>query len=159
MMPRDVMARRDREFAEAKSARDVDMLQQKWLAEDQALAEAQGSTAQALASLRAENRDLRRRLAKLERLVAPKGVLMAGIGDALGRTRKDLERQIEVVDARRLKFCGVYEPGATYEPGSLVTRSGGLWHASKATRETPGASSDWSLCVKSKSLEREPVVA
>jgi hypothetical protein len=162
MMPRDVMARRDREFAEAKSARDVDMLQRKWQAEDAAAAAAADWRNRELIELRG-------RVAALERALLSKngrGLSMHVcqlLGDVFAGLKKDilkkLEPRIAKLEERQVRFCGVHQIGASYEPGSLVTKAGGLWHASKATRESPGQSSDWSLCVKSKSLEKEPVVA
>jgi hypothetical protein len=40
--------------------------------------------------------------------------------------------------------------GKAYAPGSLVTRSGGLWLALKATTATPGTDAlSWKLIVRS----------
>jgi hypothetical protein len=60
-----------------------------------------------------------------------------------------LEARIKSLEAQPLpKYCGVYQAGADYLAGSLVTRSGGLWLATIDTHDTPGAGSAWRLIVK-----------
>ena len=48
-----------------------------------------------------------------------------------------------------VKYLGAYRQDAAYSEGSLVTRDGSLFHANKATRETPGdGCMNWTLAVK-----------
>ena len=50
-----------------------------------------------------------------------------------------------------VKWAGVYEAGARYAEGQLVTRGGGLWLCASDTVLAPGTSegaSDWRLIVK-----------
>ena len=61
-----------------------------------------------------------------------------------------LEADVEALKARpELKHCGVFRDQSAYEPGSLVTRSGGLWLATARTAGAPGADPSWRLVVKS----------
>src|SRR5262245_8426050 len=53
--------------------------------------------------------------------------------------------------APRLKYCGVFELGKSYERGDVVTWDGSMWHAERDTGAKPGTASsadDWRLCVK-----------
>jgi hypothetical protein len=61
-----------------------------------------------------------------------------------------LEARVAVLEARPIqKWAGTYIEGTSYAEASLVTRSGGLWCAMKATTTTPGKpDSDWRLIVK-----------
>jgi len=46
-------------------------------------------------------------------------------------------------------YCGVYQAGASYEPGDMVTVAGSQWHCNSATRERPtGGNPAWTLAVK-----------
>jgi hypothetical protein len=60
-----------------------------------------------------------------------------------------LETRIAELEAKALlTFKGVWLAG-TYEAGSLVQRSGGLWLALRVTSEPPGnGSTSWKLVVK-----------
>lgn len=53
-------------------------------------------------------------------------------------------------DGSSVKYCGVYQAGATYDKGDLVTHNGSLWHANEAIGvQRPGDGSPaWSLSVK-----------
>jgi hypothetical protein len=49
------------------------------------------------------------------------------------------------------EYCGVWEPGAIYGAGTMVTDRGTLWFAqAESTSARPGASSDWKMMVKTK---------
>jgi hypothetical protein len=49
----------------------------------------------------------------------------------------------------QIKFCGVLEHGTLYDEGSMVTRGGSVWYATKSTREAPGeGQTAWTLAVK-----------
>lgn len=53
-----------------------------------------------------------------------------------------------------VKYAGVWRSGA-YCEGSIVTKSGGLWYATRTTGLTPGVpDSGWTLIVKSGGAER-----
>ncbi|MDQ3349843.1 MAG: hypothetical protein M3545_18000 [Acidobacteriota bacterium] len=62
----------------------------------------------------------------------------------------ELEARLRELAAQPLpKYCGVFQDGASYVAGSLITRKGGLWLALEPTTETPGAgSTQWRLIVK-----------
>jgi hypothetical protein len=89
--------------------------------------------------LRAELAELRHQVRELQTF---KKAAVPAIGDALAAMRTELE-------AKQLRFMGVYEPGRTYRPNSLVVRSGGLWCALSPTTDAPGRSSAWQLVTKS----------
>ena len=61
-----------------------------------------------------------------------------------------LEEKVRALDAASLpRYEGVYEYGKRYPPGSLTTKSGGLWLAVEPTDTTPGqGASGWKLIVK-----------
>lgn len=47
-------------------------------------------------------------------------------------------------------YCGVWQAGAHYAPGDMVTWSGSQWHCNAATGERPGLGNPtWTLAVKS----------
>jgi hypothetical protein len=101
--------------------------------------------------------DLRRRVAALERRVSDSGTLIQGVGNAMGRQRKqireneiaEIERRVAELERSRVKYHGVHEHGVLYPEGSMVTRAGSLWYATKETREAPGeGATAWTLAVK-----------
>jgi hypothetical protein len=130
--------------------------------------------AAAVAELSKELGGLRERLAAVE--VKPlipgpagqDGAAGAAGADGLGFDELAVERRGEraiAVLARReghtkeigvLAFAwpayrGVYVPGATYEPGDLVTWGGSVWHCDQATTsrpETPSGAAAWTLAIK-----------
>jgi len=160
MPPRAVQERRDEEFANARTAYEVDKLQQKWLAEDQALVEAHGFAAQEMASLREENRSLHRRLAALEKLLGPKGRKWTAhwvkvLGDVI---RLYVGEQLE--QRGLLSYKGVWDQGQVYKTGSLITHSGSAWIAVApcAAGEQPGKAAGWRLAIKASS-QKEPGIA
>jgi hypothetical protein len=103
-----------------------------------------------------ELQQLRRRMAKLEKMVlGENAILLKAIGTALGEAQGELERriaglerQLNDIEQTRLRFMGVHEPGRRYSRGVLVVRNGSLWHCNGDTSETPGRSNDWQLAVK-----------
>lgn len=72
---------------------------------------------------------------------------------APGDLRKELnnlQSRLAALESRpELQYQGVHVIGATYRPGALVTRSGGLWFCTTTTNERPGHSDAWKLIVKS----------
>ena len=62
----------------------------------------------------------------------------------------ETERRLAALEAKpSVKYLGVYEAGRSYVEGSLVSRSGSLWCATKNTSDVPGEGrTDWMLCVK-----------
>lgn len=127
---------------------------------------------QALTEARADLAMLRERLVVLEtRAPLPGPAGPAGKDGTDGFAAGDLEcvpspedprlvtlqfRRGEVVTpAGRLHFkgvpvyCGVYQNGARYEPGDMVTLNGSVWHATAPTSERPGLGNPtWTLAVK-----------
>jgi hypothetical protein len=113
-----------------------------------------------LASLRAQNADLTRRLTEVERWIGVPGArnspLIKALGDALGEMHGELhaeitqetDQKLAELERSRIKYCGIHEIGMTYAEGSFCTRSGSLWYALRTTKEQPGNSADWQLAVK-----------
>jgi hypothetical protein len=71
--------------------------------------------------------------------------------EAIKMAVKPLQARIAALEARpELKYGGVFEQGAAYREGTLVTRSGSLWLALRETRAAPGSDPEkWRLVVKS----------
>ena len=62
----------------------------------------------------------------------------------------EARQEIAQLKARPMpKYCGVYQDGAAYTVGDLVTKAGGLWFCADATTTTPGTAGAWRLIVKS----------
>jgi hypothetical protein len=131
-----------------------------FIAEERVLARAQQARslqAQEISLLKAGNQTLTQRVAQLERRLkrelGPGGTLLDGMAQVVGKTLAklghELRAEIAAVADRQLKFMGVHESGRSYQPNSLVVRSGGLWCALEATAGTPGQSSHWQLVTKS----------
>ena len=76
------------------------------------------------------------------------GIIVANI--------KPLEQRIAALETRpAVKYCGTFEESTGYPEGSMTTRSGGLWVATRATTATPGTDeSGWLLVVKKGQAER-----
>ena len=54
-----------------------------------------------------------------------------------------------------MEYRGVWSPTEAYTRGMLVTLSGSMWIVrAESTKERPGSSSDWQLCVKRVMEER-----
>jgi hypothetical protein len=82
-VPFAVQQRRDAEFAEARTAAEVDVLQRQWLAEDRAIAEAANP-------LTRQANEIAQRLRKVEHAIAPDGYLAKALGDVMGRLGKEV---------------------------------------------------------------------
>jgi hypothetical protein len=70
--------------------------------------------------------------------------------------REKLEARIAALEAsdfrkseERVSYQGVFEAGAVYEPGDVVTHGGTLWHCWERTTDRPGTKS-WQLMVKTR---------
>jgi hypothetical protein len=59
-----------------------------------------------------------------------------------------LKTRVAELEARQLKYSGVYQDGEVYRVGEMVTHSGSLWHCETTTASKPGADATWKLCVK-----------
>jgi hypothetical protein len=147
MVPRVIQDRRDPEFAEARTAAEVDALQKQWIAEDRVLAEAASPLAK-------QADDIVQRLRKVEHAVAPGGYLAKALGEVLGRLRKELitplQKRVDELEQRPvLAYRGIYDETITYDRGDACTHQGGLWLCLSATMDRPGRGVDWRLIIKS----------
>jgi hypothetical protein len=70
--------------------------------------------------------------------------------DVIGKAIAPLSARITAIESRPMvKYHGIHREDAAYEEGSLVTRQGGMWCATRTTRDTPGTDgSGWQLVVK-----------
>jgi hypothetical protein len=61
-----------------------------------------------------------------------------------------LESRIRALEQRPagMKYVGVWRTGLGYEPGSVATYNGSMWHANVVTTAKPGTNGDWTLAVK-----------
>jgi hypothetical protein len=80
---------------------------------------------------------LRDRIVILEQTVGGLNARLAAMESAFG----------ELSSRPTVKYGGPWMPGA-YQPGTLITRTGGLWLCTSPTSDTPGQSSAWRLIVK-----------
>jgi hypothetical protein len=82
--------------------------------------------------------------------VAPMLALLQVLDERHRRVIASLEDRIEALEARPgVKYLGVHQAGQSYQPGDMVTRSGGMWHCEAPTTDTPGEGSKaWRLAVK-----------
>jgi hypothetical protein len=85
-----------------------------------------------------------------DRLKAKQVADESALLDLLSALTERVER-LESRQAEALRYCGIWRAG-DYTPGSLVTRSGGLWHCEQATNTRPGEGVAWKLIVKKGSL-------
>ena len=86
--------------------------------------------------------------------------LIDAILTVIKKVKVGLETRVDAVEARvqgledgrrqerGVSYGGTYQPGESYEPGVLVTRSGGLWLSLRATSRVPGTCDDWRLVCK-----------
>jgi hypothetical protein len=147
----EVYARREAELAAAKTAGEVDAMQQRWAAEDWAADQA--------ADLRTrEVVELRSRIAVLERVLGPGGRrlggdLAKGFGDALRKIRQADRAAIlgELEQRGFVTYGGVWDENSTYARGALVTHAGSAWVALTPAEKglRPGKAPAWRLCIKS----------
>jgi hypothetical protein len=60
-----------------------------------------------------------------------------------------LEQRVAELEASTLKYCGVYQPSASYQRGNVVTCDGSAFHATRSvSAERPGSTDAWQLMVK-----------
>ena len=73
------------------------------------------------------------------------------IVEILKRTVDPLKARIAALEQRPTsKYCGIHQPEPVYEEGSLCTKGGSLWIATRQTAGRPGGDdSGWRLIVKS----------
>lgn len=55
---------------------------------------------------------------------------------------------VNAINMPVMQYKGVWKDGQGNAVGDVVTYGGSMWHCNKSTKEKPGASSDWQLCVK-----------
>jgi hypothetical protein len=122
-----------------------------------------------------ELRQLRRRVAKLERMVlGEKAILLKAVGTVLGETHGELEDRIKVLEDREpvalpvpdwnnptVHYCGLWNAKHLYGPGALVTYNGAGWIAMSAMGAgvRPGAGeTGWRLAIKSDTSALRSIV-
>ena len=114
-----------------------------------------------------ELQQLRRRLAKLERMVLGKdAILLKAVGMALGELRQEIEDREPVPLARPLTdpivhYCGLWNSTRLYSPGAMVTCNGAAWIAMSAmgVGVKPGdGETAWRLAVKSDTASLRALV-
>jgi hypothetical protein len=59
-----------------------------------------------------------------------------------------IERRLDELESRQVRYCGVFESGRRYRKGELVTDAGSVWHCEADTSTRPGDSDAWVLAVK-----------
>ena len=153
--------------------------EQKVLERRQRRQEQERTASQELAHLRAENQVLADRVTRLERhlhiLVGPPGgkggAVIAAVGAALGRSRREVELRIEQLERAApiplpsaadlagvgqrgpvVRYEGVWDRTKGYGVGALVTKDGAAWVATNAMAAgiEPGkGQTAWILAVKS----------
>jgi hypothetical protein len=127
----------------------------------------------ATGSIVTELKDLRLRVARLEQQVAAGEQHLATADGRLlaAETRMlDLGEQITALEARPpqpgppgppgeagMRYLGVFQRGAHYGLGDVVTCGGSMWHCNKDTHDAPQeVAHDWTLAVKHGRDLREP---
>ena len=75
------------------------------------------------------------------------------------RQIKALEARIAELEAKppTPEYKGIYEDGLVYPRGTLTTRAGSLWLATRETATTPGSgpASGWQLIVKNGAFRED----
>jgi hypothetical protein len=75
--------------------------------------------------------------------------LIKAIMSAVAPLIHELQTRIAELESSTLKYCGVYQPSASYQRGNVVTYDGSAFHATRAvSAERPGASDGWQLMIK-----------
>ena len=123
-----------------------------------------------------ELRQLRARVAKLERMVLGReAVLLKVVGTALGEVHGELDSQIKAIadrapmpiplpildqpDRPQMRYCGLWDRTKAYRPGDLATYNGGGWVAQiGSTGLKPGDGMGWRLAVKSDTAQLRSLV-
>ena len=86
----------------------------------------------------------------------PNAALVKAIISAVAPVIFELEKQIVALQVRvdelessALKYCGVYQPSASYQRGNFVTYDGSAFHATRVVSgERPGTTNGWQLMIK-----------
>jgi hypothetical protein len=122
-----------------------------------------------------ELRQLRRRVAKLERMVlGEKAIMLKAIGTALGETHREIDDRIDALENREpvplsvpdwnnptVHYCGLWNSKNLYGPGAMVTYNGGGWVAMSAMGAgvRPGdGETAWRLAIKSDTASVRSIV-
>jgi hypothetical protein len=75
--------------------------------------------------------------------------LVKAIINGIAPTILALEQRIAELESSALKYCGVYQPSASYQRGNVVTCDGSAFHATRAVSAArPGTSDGWQLMIK-----------
>ena len=124
-------------------------------------AQVQAKTAEAQ-----EIKQLRQRVAKLERMVLGKNaILLKVVGTALGRSRRDIDDRIKALEDRApvpiplpvldqhdrptMHYAGLWNATKSYQSGDLATHNGSGWVAQiNSTGLKPGDGVGWKLAIK-----------
>ena len=140
------------------------------------LIEAEQPQAQAKSAEATELRQLRQRVAQLERMVLGKNaVLLRVVGKAIGQTHKAIDGQIKAIadrepvpiplpvldqhDRPTMRYCGLWSATKAYQPGDTATFNGGGWVAQiGSTGLKPGDGVGWKLAVKSDTASLRAIV-
>lgn len=65
-----------------------------------------------------------------------------------------LSRRIEELEQRGgddvMSYAGVWESGAVYSKGEVVTHGGTIWYCHETTKDRPGTSEAWQMMAKSR---------
>ncbi len=77
------------------------------------------------------------------------GAMMMLRGGGSGANVEALEQRIAKLEARpQMSYRGVWTEGEENRPGDVATHAGSMWYCWAATKDRPGTSDAWQLCVK-----------
>jgi alkylhydroperoxidase family enzyme len=150
-----IQQRRQAEFDAATSRVEVDRLIQRWQHEDTELERVESLQATQVKELQARIHALETFFFNASGELSD--VFVDLIAMPIAKIRRsiqeneiaELRRQVEDLERTRVKYHGVHEYGVLYPEGSMVTRGGSVWYATKETREAPGeGQTSWTLAVK-----------
>jgi hypothetical protein len=127
-----------------------------------------------------ELQQIRRRLAKLERMViGENATLLKAVGTVLGEAHGEIEQRLKALEDREpialpsaddvatiergpgLYYCGLWNATTRYAPGAMVTKDGAAWIAmtAMAAGTKPGdGPTGWRLAVKSDTASLRAIV-
>lgn len=74
-------------------------------------------------------------------------VTLEGDRTFMFRFARGLEEKVFKVSAPLPVYQGPFVAGKVYEHGDLVTYSGNMWSCGDSTKDTPGLSASWKMCV------------
>ena len=134
-----------------------------------------GAQVRAEAAEAQEVKQLRERVATLERMVLGKNaILLKAVGTAIGRSRREIEDRVKVIEDREpvplplpnwnnptVHYCGLWNSANIYGPGAMVTKDGACWIATSAMAAgvKPGdGPTGWRLAVKSDTASLRALV-